>query len=220
MTDGQGAEPPKGTPGPRVLGALESAVRRARESAGAPLPPSAPATPGRPPPADPGPSPATEKADRWLIASVVVAAVLVLAAAIGLAVSLANGPRSQSVAPPPSTVSPPGHTGTAHSAHHPATAGGATTSTTLPSTPGGAPVISSINPTTGFAGEGIEITGSNFLSSNGQIVATFNGQVAATSCPSQNSCTVTVPPSTGSGSAQVTVTTAGGTSNAVSFTYH
>ena len=59
---------------------------------------------------------------------------------------------------------------------------------------------------------------SNFLSSSGQIVATFNGQVAPTSCPAQNTCTVTVPPST-SPSAQVVITTARGTSNAVTFTY-
>jgi hypothetical protein len=62
------------------------------------------------------------------------------------------------------------------------------------------------------------ITGANFLSSNGQIVATFNGRVATTSCPAQNTCTVTVPPSTAP-SAQVVITTAGGASNAVTFDY-
>jgi hypothetical protein len=58
------------------------------------------------------------------------------------------------------------------------------------------------------------------MSSDGQIVATFNGQVAPTSCPAQNTCTITVPPPPpGSQSAQVTITTASGTSNAVTFTY-
>ena len=62
--------------------------------------------------------------------------------------------------------------------------------------------------------------GANFLSSSGQIVAMFNGQVAPTSCPAQNTCTVTVPPSPGAATVQVTITTAGGTSNAVKFVYH
>jgi len=81
------------------------------------------------------------------------------------------------------------------------------------------PVISSITPSSGSAGERIQITGANLLSSNGQIVATFNGQAAPTSCPAQNTCTVTVPPQSGSSSAQVSITTASGTSNAVTFTY-
>jgi hypothetical protein len=85
--------------------------------------------------------------------------------------------------------------------------------------PGGAPVIASISPSTGAAGQGLQVAGSNFLSSSGQIVASFNGQVAPTSCPAQNTCTVTVPPMSGASSAQVTITTAGGTSNAVTFTY-
>jgi hypothetical protein len=80
-------------------------------------------------------------------------------------------------------------------------------------------VIASLSPASGTAGEGIQVAGSNFLSSSGQIVATFNGQVTATSCPAQNTCTVTVPPMSGSQSAQVTITTASGTSNAVTFTY-
>ena len=80
-------------------------------------------------------------------------------------------------------------------------------------------MISALNPSSGPAGESVQVAGSNFLSSNGRIVATFNGQVASTSCPAQNTCTVTVPTSTGSPSAQVTITTSSGTSNAVTFTY-
>jgi hypothetical protein len=80
-------------------------------------------------------------------------------------------------------------------------------------------VISSIVPASGTAGQTITIGGANFLSLDGRIAATFNGQTAATSCPAQNTCTVTVPHSSGSQSAQVTITTASGTSNAVTFTY-
>jgi hypothetical protein len=80
-------------------------------------------------------------------------------------------------------------------------------------------VIASLSPASGAPGEGIQVAGSNFLSSSGQIVATFNGQVTSTSCPAQNTCTVTVPPMSGSSSALVTITTASGTSNAVTFTY-
>ena len=63
------------------------------------------------------------------------------------------------------------------------------------------------------------VSGANFLSTSGQIVATFNGQVAPTSCPAQNTCTVTVPTSSAP-SAQVVITTAGGASNAQTFTYN
>jgi hypothetical protein len=64
----------------------------------------------------------------------------------------------------------------------------------------------------------VTVSGANFLSATGQIVATFNGQVAPTSCPAPNTCTVTVPPSIGP-SAQVVVTTSSGASNAETFTY-
>ena len=62
------------------------------------------------------------------------------------------------------------------------------------------------------------VSGANFLSTSGQIVATFNGQEAPTSCPAQNTCTITVPPSSRP-TAQVVITTAGGASNAQTFTY-
>jgi hypothetical protein len=94
-----------------------------------------------------------------------------------------------------------------------------TTSTAPPATPGGPPVIASLSPASGTAGQGIQVAGSNFLSSSGEIVASFNGEVAPTECPAANTCTVTVPPMSGSSSAQVTITTASGTSNAVTFNY-
>lgn len=80
-------------------------------------------------------------------------------------------------------------------------------------------MIASLSPASGAAGQGIVVDGSNFLSSNGQIVATFNGQVTSTNCPAANTCTVTVPPMSGSSSAQVIITTATGASNPVTFTY-
>ena len=229
MTDGQAAEPPQGTPDRRALGAMESAVRRARESAGgAPLSPPPPQR-HPPEPASPGSSLVSDREpDRWLIAAVAVVTVLVVAAAIGLGVSLANGTGPRSTATLSSPVTTPGHAGPARPAHHPSATGGgpsagsthATTTTTAPAAvPGAAPVISMLSPSSGIAGASVQVAGSNFLSWNGQIVATFNGQVASTSCPTQNTCTVTVPASSGSPSAQVTITTASGTSNAVTFTY-
>jgi hypothetical protein len=249
MSEGTAAEPPNGTPGRRALGAMESAVRRARERTGATtltstppessppaayqpsaLPPPPPPPPPRPWAAGPIP-PGTEphrsaQREHWLAVSVAVVAVLVVAAGIALAVSSGGG--APQVASPPSSTSP----GLAHGAHPPAAqhaTGGSsghgsrtsrtTTSVAPAATPGGPPVISSITPTSGSAGQGVQVAGSNFLSSDGQIVATFNGQVAPTSCPAQNTCTVTVPPMTGAASAQITITTAGGTSNAVTFTY-
>ncbi len=220
MTDGQSDEPPPGTPGRRALGAMESAARRARESAGGgPPPPSASwQRPVRP--TDRAPD-AARSPDRWLVASVAVVAVLVVVGAIALAFSGGNSP--QVAAPPSSTVAHPSTTiasrhggGTTRPSHATSTS----TTTTVPSTPGAAPVISSLTPSSGTAGQGIQVAGSNFMSSDGQIVATFNGQVAPTSCPAQNTCTIIVPPPPpGSQSAQVTITTASGTSNAVTFTY-
>ena len=233
MTDGQAAQPPHGAPSTRALGAMESAVRRAREAAGGGSPPSPPPR-RRPPPAPaPAPSPtpspgSSHQADRWLIVAVAVVSVLIVAAGIGLAASLAthNGPPRASATS--TSVTSPGHSGGSQTSHQPSSARGgghpagtsdSTTTSAAPAAPGAAPVISALSLSSGDAGEVVQVAGSNFLSSNGHIVATFNGQVASTSCPAQNTCTVTVPPSTGSPSAQVTITTASGTSNAVTFTY-
>lgn len=240
MSDGPAAEPPKGTPSRRALGAMETAVRRAREQArstGVTTPtaevPRVP-RPAPPPPLlalnDPvtpaPPRSEAEKRERWLIVSVAVVAVLVVAAAIALTATLSSG--GPPVAAPPSTAATTTHSGSRstapqHGNGHPTKRSSASSTTTTVTAPvpvtGGPPVISSISPATGAAGQGIEIAGSNFLSSDGQIVATFNGQVASTSCPAQNTCTVTVPPMSGAPSAQLVITTANGTSNAVTFTY-
>ncbi len=237
MMDGPGAEPPQGTPSRRALGAMESAVRRAREAAGPssvrPTQPFAEPSPPPPPSTEPAAEPARHfegMSENWLVAAVAVAATLVVIAAVALAVSLGSG-GSRQATPPSTAVTAAGHGGTPGAGRHPgSTPGhrtargnsstGTTTSTTPPVTsPGGPPQISALSPANGAAGQGIQVAGANFLSSDGQIVATFNGQVAPTSCPAQNVCTVTVPPMASGASAEVTITTAGGTSNAVTFTY-
>jgi hypothetical protein len=64
------------------------------------------------------------------------------------------------------------------------------------------------------------ISGANLISSDGQILARFNGQAAPTRCPTQTSCNVTVPTISGAASSvTVTVTTAQGTSNSLAFSY-
>jgi hypothetical protein len=152
-----------------------------------------------------------------------VVAAFVVAAGIALAVSSGSG-GPQVAAPPPSATAGPAAAAHAPAASHPGHRGSgqvspSRTTTSVAPAAGGPPVISSITPNSGAAGQGIQVTGSNFLSSDGRIVATFNGQVAPTSCPAETTCTVTVPPMTGVASAQVAITTATGTSNVVTFTY-
>ncbi len=234
MPDDRAAEPPPGTPGRRALGAMEIAVRRAREAAGAtPLPPAPPTS--RPPASRPWTPPESRsdlpltapplgdvrpprRNDRWLVGAVAVVATLVVAGLIALVVSVTGGssPPSPTATGSPATRPSPSPTAPNGGAHGTTT----TTTTTAPVAvaAGGPPVISSLSPSDGAAGQAIVVAGANFLSSSGQIVATFNGQVAPTSCPAQNTCNVTVPAST-TPSAQVAITTAGGTSNAMTFTY-
>jgi hypothetical protein len=89
-----------------------------------------------------------------------------------------------------------------------------------PATEGAVPVLTSLNPSTGDDGQVVTISGVNFMSTNGQVVAQIGGQVAPTSCPIQTSCTVTVPnlgPS--SRTVQITMRTEAGTSRPVTFHY-
>ena len=237
MTDEQAHETPHGMPGRRTLGAMESAVLRARASQGGlppPLPTPPTPTPRHHPRVTVPTSTRTEAIDptgpgRWLIISVVVVGALVVAAAIALVVSLTGTsgptalPASTATRPAPTHAAPPSGGPQVKGRHSPAGTSGTTRSTSTttpePAAAGGPPVISSLAPSNGSAGQSVQVAGANFLSSSGQIVAAFNGQVAPTSCPAQNTCTVTVPPSSGGRSAQVTITTASGTSNAVIFTY-
>ena len=191
----------------------------------APTPSQSPAQPVAPP-ATGGRSP--------LEVAVWVAAALLLVAAGALAVTLGTRGGSGGSGPsaPPSTaahtVAPAHPHGQANgqSGRGSTPSGGSssssTTTTSSPSAPNasGPPVIAALNPSSGTAGQAIQVAGANFLSSSGQITATFDGQVAPTSCPAQNTCSITVPPApSGTQSAQVVITTASGTSNTMTFTY-
>jgi hypothetical protein len=236
---GYNGEPdPPGTPGVRALGAMAAAAQRAREVQEGGPPTRAVETrfDDEPTPAPPNPQPIAGRATSGrspLEVAVWVAAALLLVAAGALAVTLgtrgggAGGPSA-----PPSTAAhaaaptgPHGQAGAKGAGGSTSSGGtGANSTTTSSSSPppnaSGPPVIAALNPASGNAGQAIQVAGANFLSSSGQIIATFDGQVAPTSCPAQNTCSVTVPPApSGTQSAQVVITTAGGTSNTVTFTY-
>jgi hypothetical protein len=234
---GYNGEPdPPGTPGVRALGAMAAAARRAREAqqGGPPTRAVKIQFDDDLPPPTPAPEPfSREASDRRspLEIAVWVAAAMVLVAAGALAVSLGTsggGPNN----PPPTaahTAAPAIPHGTTRSGHagvstsHGSSSSTTTTSTTTGTAPvsaSGPPVIAALNPSSGAAGQAIQVAGANFLSSSGQIIATFDGQVAPTSCPAQNTCSVTVPPAPpGTPTAQVVITTASGTSNTMTFTY-
>jgi hypothetical protein len=240
---GHGGEPdPPGTPGLRALGAMAAAARRAREvqEGGPPTraveiplddePPSSSPSPAPHPAAESLPREASARRSPLEVAVWIVAA-MILVAAGALAVSLAtsgNGggpsttpPASAQNAAPTTPHGTPGGKGSGPSTS-PGSSNTTTTTTTTTALPNasGPPVIAALNPASGSAGQAIQVAGANFLSSSGQIIATFDGQVASTRCPAQNTCSVTVPPAPpGSGTAQVVITTAGGTSNTMTFTY-
>jgi len=112
---------------------------------------------------------------------------------------------------PPSTVPP--------STVPPSTVPPASTAP-LPTIQGSDPVLSSLTPSRGAAGQSLVISGANFLSANGDIIARFGGEVVPTRCFDQTSCSVTVPVLAGTQSVvPVTVTTVTGTSNALTFAY-
>ena len=144
--------------------------------------------------------------------AVVVTAVLVVAAAISLVFLAATRHQPAANTAPPALTHP--------TTHH--SAAGNVPSTTLPApTPGAAPVISSLNPSSGAAGQAIMVLGANFMSPSGHIAAHVGAALASIACPKQSTCLVTVPPPAAGApsSVTVTVTTDSGTSNAASFTY-
>ena len=137
------------------------------------------------------------KAGLWSLLGVVV-----VLAGVTVAVSLTKSP-----APAPSarstttsTMSPSG--------------------TLAPASGSSPPTISLLTPSTGSPGQRVLISGTDFLSANGQIVASFGGVMAPTSCSTSTSCTATVPVQPGASSrVQVTITTDTGTSNGEWFVY-
>ncbi len=226
----RGEPAPPGTPNAQALGAMAAAVQRARQAQEGGPPTQAVQIPfddveGPVPSPAAAPSPRTGRRARSpLEIAVFAVAALVLVAAGALAVTLGTGGAGPGPgAPEPLAVQPhPAHHARS-GAHHGVATAPATTdtpTTTLPVATGGPPVIAGLEPSSGTAGEAIVVAGTNFMSATGQIVATFNGQVAPTRCPAQNTCSVTVPPlSSGAHTAQVVITTAGGISNTVTFTY-
>jgi hypothetical protein len=178
----------------------------------------------RRPPPGPDPGAFTDRRRRLLIGAVLVAAVVLVGISAALAVSLATRggtPRA------PSTGASTATTAVSSPTHHRVAAptpAASTPSTTGPPAAGSAtsdPVLAALDPSSGVAGQVVTITGSNFLSADGVIQASFGGQLAPIDCPSQDTCTVTVPtPPAGSPApVPVTVTTSTGTSNPLTFTY-
>ena len=176
-------------------------------------------------PAEPTPG-SDRRADKWLVTSVAVVAALVVTGAVALVVSGGHSPRV--TAPPASTATrasttvtgPPGGSGTTHTSQpSPPSSPPSTTTTTLPSAPGAAPVISSLTPSSGTAGQVVQVRSQPNKSERpdgGEV----KGQLAPTKLPVPDNLLINLaftPP--GSAAAQVTITTASGTSNAVTFTY-
>jgi hypothetical protein len=89
-----------------------------------------------------------------------------------------------------------------------------------PSPPGPSPVLSAVTPDAGDAGQVVMVNGSNLFSPDENIQASFGGQPADISCPSQALCMMTVPLLAASaGTISITVTTEAGTSDVIPFTY-
>ncbi|MCR8560282.1 IPT/TIG domain-containing protein [Mucilaginibacter sp. BJC16-A38] len=80
-----------------------------------------------------------------------------------------------------------------------------------------APVITGINPVTAAAGAAVTITGTNFDATAANNVVKFNGTTAAVTSATTTQIIATVP--AGGTNGNITVTTAGGTSNGLAFTY-
>jgi IPT/TIG domain len=128
--------------------------------------------------------------------------------------SPATSPDAPAIRPPATsstTIPPP--------ASAPAVVPPPTTTVTPPPNSGG-PVLSALQPSSGVAGQVLVVTGTNFLSPSGRISAHFGAQVALIACPQSTSCLVEVPPTDGTTApVPVTVTTDGGTTNPLTFTY-
>jgi hypothetical protein len=207
-----------------ALDAMAEAARRARRTTPPDGPTGAAATPtapGRALPARSRPGDRRQR-DRRLIVSigvVAVALVLVTAGLIGSLASHGTADPTSSAIGAPTTVRPA--TPSTSTSTSPSTTPTPSTAAGAGAAPGpGTPVLSSLAPATGVPGQSVVVSGANLLSSDGQIVARFGGQVAPTDCPAPSSCTVTVPSATGPPTAiPVTITTSSGTSNPLTFAY-
>jgi hypothetical protein len=174
------------------------------------------------------PTNAGERRLRWAIGITAVLLVAVLAAMVGTRSSggnQASGPASSTSGGSgvPFTKPSTGSTGESSGLGPTSPTSTPPTSTPTPTTaaePGGSPALSTLDPSTGYVGQSVTVTGSNFLSPSGQISADVNGQPAPVTCLDQVTCTLVIPAVGGSApSAPVTITTDSGTSNALFFTY-
>lgn len=150
---------------------------------------------------------------------------MVALAATTVALEVSNGsPTSSrsaavshpSTTPPPTTTPPVSST--------PSTTTPASTPTTSPSSGSspatGIPTLSTLDPAQGSAGQQITVDGSDLFSTDGVILAHFDGAAAPISCPTMSTCTVTVPAAPASATrVLVTVVTQAGSSNGLWFTY-
>jgi IPT/TIG domain len=166
-----------------------------------------------------------DRRERRFFASVLVTAALVVVAALALAFVLGAHHDVVTTLRTAGTAMPSGHT-TSHKKGPSGPARARPRATRLrasvPSTAATAtaPLLSSLSPSTGGSGQQVTVSGTDFVSADGEIVAHFGGQAAATSCPSQTLCLVTVPPLSGSPRfVPVSITTETGTSRTLTFDY-
>ncbi len=74
--------------------------------------------------------------------------------------------------------------------------------------------MTGLQPSSGRVGGTVTITGAGFYSPSGRIRATVGGQTAFVSCADQTTCTLTIPPLTGTATTDpVVIITDTGTSN-------
>ena len=208
--------------------------------------PPAPPRPARPgdadrPPASTTPTASTRRSRRQRRSALILGLVVVLVGLVGWSAARGRSTSTVRAHPVPVTrsgaqlpyTSPGGRPATGPPATAPVTpptsetaptAVPATAPTTTPSPPqplsGAAPSLTALDPSTGSPGQVLVIDGSNLLSPSGQITAQFGGQTTTVACPQSTSCLIEVPSTDGStGTAQVSITTDGGTSNPLTFTY-
>ena len=168
---------------------------------------------------------------RRAIAIVSAAIVVVLAALLG-SVLAGGGPSpgpsgghrsSTGVTRPapsaPSTTNAPTSTAPAEAPTASTTTTSTTSTTSPPTGPGGAPVLTSLQPSSGGVGQAVVISGAGFFSPSGSIRATVGGQTASVSCTDQTTCTLKIPPLTGTATTEpVVVITDDGPSSPLPFT--
>jgi hypothetical protein len=168
---------------------------------------------------------APDRQERRLMLSVMITGALVLVAALALAFTLGVDHSMVTTLPSRTPAVASGHVTVPRAkSTHPARARPKAKQTNpsgpMPTGTGTAPDLLSLSPSGGGSGEQVTVSGAEFMSADGLIVAHVDGEAAATSCPTQTWCQVTVPQLTGSPRAvPVTITTEAGTSGTLTFHY-